>query len=54
MPQLAGSLDPEEPGRRRRGSLTRRWISFRSRITRSTRLRFTARPSLRATQAVTI
>ena len=37
----------KNPGRRRRGSCVRRWISLRSRITRSTRLRLIARPSLR-------
>ena len=38
----------------RRSSGRRRWISFRSRITRSTRLRLTGRPSRRETNAVTI
>src|SRR5438093_10190942 len=41
----------KKPGRLRRSSGRRRWISFRSRITRSTRLRLTAIPSLRRTKA---
>src|SRR5262249_30008939 len=54
LPELPGPLDPEEAGRLRRCSGRRRWISFRSRITPSTRLRFTATPSFCRTNAVTI
>ena len=46
-----GRSTRKKPGRFRRSSGRRRWISFRSRITRSTRLRLTATPSLRRTNA---
>ena len=46
-----GRSTMKKPGRLRRLSGRRRWISFRSRITRSTRLRFTGTPSLRRTNA---
>jgi hypothetical protein len=49
-----GRSTRKKPGRLRRSSGRRRWMSFRSRITRSTRLRLTGTPSLRRTNAVTI
>jgi len=49
-----GRSTRKKPGRLRRCSGRRRWISFRSRITRSTRLRLTAIPSRPRTNAVTI
>ena len=49
-----GRATRKKPGRFLRSSGRRRWISFRSRITRSTRLRLTAIPSLPRTNAVTI
>jgi hypothetical protein len=55
LPQLPGAARPaKKPGRLRRSSGRRRWISLRSRITRSTRFRFTARPRRCLTNAVTI
>jgi anti-anti-sigma factor len=50
MPQLPGRSTLKTPGLRRRASTGRRWISFCSRITRSTRLRLTATPSERRTK----
>jgi hypothetical protein len=47
-----GRSTPKKPGRLRRSSGRRRWISFRSRITRNTRLRLTATPSRRRTNAL--
>jgi hypothetical protein len=49
-----GRSTRKKPGRLLRSSGRRRWISFRSRITRSTRLRFTGMPSRRRTNAQTI
>jgi hypothetical protein len=46
-----GRSTRKKPGRLRRSSGRRRWISFRSRITLSTRLRLTGTPSLRRTKA---
>jgi hypothetical protein len=46
-----GRSTRKKPGRLRRSSGRRRWISFRSRMTLSTRLRFTAAPSRRRTKA---
>ena len=54
LPQLPRPLDPEEAGPLAALQGRRRWISFRSRITRSTRLRLTGRPSFRRTNAATI
>ena len=48
----AGRVTRKTPGRRRRGGRARRWISFCSRITRSTRLRFTARSTRLAISAL--
>jgi hypothetical protein len=50
----AGRVTLKYPGRRRRGTERRRWISFCSRITRNTRFRLIARPSLRRVSAHTI
>jgi hypothetical protein len=54
LPQLPGPLDPEHAGRFRRSNGRRRWISFRSRITRSIRLRLTGVPSRCRPNALTI
>src|SRR6266516_2815136 len=49
-----GRSTRKKPGRLRRSNGRRRWISFRSRSTRSTRLRLTGLPSLRRTNAVAL